>query len=196
MSLASRLSKLQVKVEENLPSIDHYTREQLGEMTIDFGKTHRGRSYRHMWEVEQEWCLWLVQHYGQSTNMKRRLVIKYIEMQVDMAENWNHKVPVYPINSGATQTPTSGVGSMAKAKAATAKAKSLPMTSVKPDLMDNEEFDMLEEWELQQHLDGQTLTTLQGDVMSLQDRMVNMENMLQQVLAHLQPKAAAAQAEK
>lgn len=56
--------------------------------------------------------------------------------------------------------------------------------------MEEDEFDMIHEWQLQQHLDGQTVTTLQADVMSLQDRMGNMENLLQQVLSHLQPKAA------
>lgn len=187
MSLASRLSKIQVEVKPELSDIEHYTLEELGEMVVDFGSTHKGRSYRHMWELEQGWILWFTQHYSKSTKLSHRLMIKYIEKQVEMAENWNHQVPVYPVMDKTKN--------MAKAKSmpATAKAKSPAAPSYKPfkpDMMDEAEFDMLQEWELQQHLDGETMTTLQADVMTLQDRMANMEGMIQQVLAHLQPKAA------
>ena len=79
-----------------------------------------------------------------------------------------------------------------------AKAKSRPAASYVPviDMEEQDELEMLQEWELQQHLDGQTVTTIQADVLSLQDRMAGMESMLQQVLAHLQPKAAEASSGK
>lgn len=187
-SLASRLSKIQVEVPPELPNLDHYTMEELGKMTIDFGNTHKGRTYQHMWEMEQGWVLWFCQHYSKSTKLNHRLVLKYIEMQIELAETWNHQVPVY--------NTVDKLKSMAKPKAQPAKAKSQPTSSYKPDMMDPTEFDMLQEWELEQRLDGETMTTLQADVLTLQDRMANMEGLLQQVLAHLQPKAAEIPAAK
>ena len=57
--------------------------------------------------------------------------------------------------------------------------------------MEEDEFDMISRVAtIQQHLDGQTVTTLQADVMSLQDRMGNMENLLQQVLSHFAAKGS------
>ena len=102
MSLASRLQKIQEVKKPELPNIDHYTMEELGAMVIDFGNTHKGRSFQHMWEMEQEWVLWFVQHYSKSTKLNHRLVRKYIELKVELSETWNHKVPVHvPDQSGS-----------------------------------------------------------------------------------------------
>lgn len=195
MSLASRLSKIQEVKKPELPSIDHFTLEQLGAMTIDFGKTHRGRSYQHMWEVEQEWIVWFLQRYSQSSKMSHRLFCKFAELQIEMAENWNHRVPVYPTSRDVTSENLTKEKMVPKAKAKMgAKTKGSGMQSYTPafdmESEEKDEFEMFQEWELEQQLDGLTVTTIQADVLSLQDRMSNMENMLQQVLSHLQPKAA------
>lgn len=195
MSLASRLSKIQEVKKPELPSIDHFTLEQLGAMTIDFGNTHKGRSFQHMWEVEQEWIVWFLQHYSKSSKMSHRLFCKFAELQIEMAENWNHRVPVYPTSRDVTSENLTKEKMVPKAKAKMgAKTKGSVMPSYTPafdmESGEKDEFEMLQEWELEQHLDGLTVTTIQADVLSLQDRMSNMENMLQQVLNHLQPKAA------
>lgn len=195
MTLAQRLAKIQVQAKPELPNIDHYTLEELKVMKIDFGKAHLGRSYQHMWEVEQEWILWFIQHYPAPTKLSHRLVHKFVEKQIELAENWNHRVPVFPTTKDmqsanvTEEQPTPK--NLAKAKGMPSRVKmNSPGSSVPPIDMEEDEFDMLQEWQLQQHLDGQTVTTLQADVMSLQDRMGNLESLLQQVLGHLQPKAA------
>lgn len=137
MSLASRLSKIQIQAKPELPNIDHYTLEELKVMKIDFGKTHQGRTFQHMWEMEQEWILWFVQRYPEPTKLSHRLVHKFVEMQVDMAENWNHRVPVYPstkdVQSANVMEGQPNPKSMAKAKGMPARVKMhSPTSSVPP----------------------------------------------------------------
>ena len=102
-SLASRLSKIQEKVETPVQDIDHYSLEELASKQVDFGKTHVGKSFQHMWEHEQGWILWFTQHYAKSTNVKHRLVLKFVDLKVSEAENWNHKVKVYPAENDLKQ---------------------------------------------------------------------------------------------
>lgn len=197
MSLANRLKKIQEIKKPDLPSIDHHTLEQLSVMTIDFGNTHKGRTYQHMWDMEQEWIVWFLQHYGKSSKLSHRLFCRFAEMQINMAENGNQRVPVYPTTNDRQSENISQAAPKPKAKmSAQAKSSRMPTytQAFDPHAFEMEpeqdELEMLQEWELEQHLDGQTVAVIQADVLSLQDRMGNMENLLQQVLDHLQPKAA------
>lgn len=182
-SLANRLAKIQEKVETPVPDIDHYTLEELATKQVDFGKTHVGKSYQHMWEHEQGWILWFTQHYAKSTNVKHRLVLKFVELKVSEAENWNHKVKVYPAENDLKQT----IHTVAKAKATSAKAKSQAMPSGVTTPLEDESYPE-DEFELLQAMSAVAESELKSDVQCLQQRMLNMENMLQQIVVHIQNK--------
>ena len=90
MSLANRLAKIQVVKKPKMPG-------RIG--------SHDHRRWQHTKVAHSSTCgSWNKNgSYGLSNIMasqafkpNHRLVCKYVEMQVELAENWNHHVPVYP----------------------------------------------------------------------------------------------------
>ena len=91
-----------------------------------------------------------------------------------------HCIPVRDVTSENVTNLQANPKPKAKLMPAKTKSQSAPSYLAAID-MEEDGLEMLQEWELQQHLDGQTVTTTQADVMSLQFRMTNMESMIQQV---------------
>ena len=79
-----------------MPDITKYELSELENMTVQFGTTHVGKKFSTMWKEEQGWISWFVPRYNKSEKMDHRLMIRYIDLKVQEAENWNHKVPVTP----------------------------------------------------------------------------------------------------
>lgn len=204
-SLAARLAQVQVKVEAQLPDISQHSMEQLGEMTIKFGSTHVGKKFSHMWAHEQKWITWFLQHYPDSEKTEHRLVRRYVELKVEEAEHWNHKIPVQTSQKDL-QSPNLNPKKSGYAKA---KAKSqFPPRKIGKEDMDavtQEEIAQWEalealgieeeqDWDVQSELvrDGEPTRQdcLEADVQSLQTRLLHMETMLQQVVSHIQASAS------
>jgi len=202
-SLADRLSKVQVKVETPLPDISKHTMEELGEMTIQFGNTHVGKKFKTMWTDEQPWITWFVKHYPRSEKLDHRLVLRYVELKIAEAENWNHKVPVKASTKDSqTSQQIKKMGGYAKAKAKLPARKATKADMDPETLAEIEQWEALEamgleeeeSWDLQEVLlrEGEPTRQecLEADVQSLQTRLLNMENMLQQVVSHIQATAS------
>ena len=191
--LAQRLQKIQRPEKPVLVDINNYTREELSEMKIKFGSTHVGRTFSHMWEVEQGWVKWFLERYSESTKLDHRLFVRYAELQIKMYEEWGGTVPVIS-EKAQTQSkqikapPMFKTAPKAKAKsqaAGTSSNTQIPEFLVN-DMAQEEEFEFLQaEWEAEQAV-KQVSADPDPEVQSLQTRMLNLENALQQVIVHLQ----------
>lgn len=147
-------------------------------MTIDVGNTHKGRTFQHMWELEQEWILWFVQHYGKSSIQTESSVGMQVCRDASRA-------------GGELEPPCSSVSHSQGCDVRECQSAGQSKAQSQADACQNQEPVSTElrgchrhgggRAQLQQHLDGQTVTTTQADVMSLQFRMTNMDSMIQQV---------------
>jgi len=192
--LVQRLQKVQRPEKPVLIDISHFTREELATKTIQFGSTHVGRSFQHMWDMEQEWVTWFLKRFSKSPKLDHRLFVRFVELQVQLFEDWGATVPLTS-EKAQTQskqvetTPPSSSMAMPKAKTQAAPAKGyvtkIPeFVNTSPD--QEEEFEFLQaEWEANESIE-QFNNSSQADVQSLQTRMLNLENALQQVITHLQ----------
>ena len=209
-SLAARLAKVQVKVEVPLPDITKYELSELENMTVQFGTTHVGKKFSTMWKEEQGWISWFVPRYNKSEKMDHRLMIRYIDLKVQEAENWNHKVPVTPSPKDVMKNkpmPKSLMQSKSKAKPGN---KGYQMSMEDMDKETREEIEEIEraqwealetgeDWDLHEMLRAGEPTRqdcLEADVQCLQTRLLSMENMLQQVVNHIQATASSEGATK
>lgn len=60
--------------------------EDLGKMTIDFGKTMTGRTYMDVAENETAWTKWIVEHMAQSKKRCHVNFLTFMERYVNQAE--------------------------------------------------------------------------------------------------------------
>jgi hypothetical protein len=72
-TLAKRLQKVQQPAEEASPDLSQYSLDQLETTCINFGKTHQGKSFNHMWNQEQAWVPWFTQHYSKSRKPEHQI---------------------------------------------------------------------------------------------------------------------------
>eukprot|EP00435_Cladocopium_sp_Y103_P027404 s2013_g6.t1 len=167
-----RLQRLQADLPpKELESIEHLTLEMLKAETVKFGKAHQGKTYEMVWETAPDWIRWFLQHYDKSGDTEHRKVIKFIKMKIQEAEgSGTHQMPMMP---KAKATP--------KSLAATAKIRPAPQ----PEMMHQQETmdTVTEPW---------IETEGSSQMMQMEQRMVNLENALHQILVHLTPAATPA----
>eukprot|EP00434_Breviolum_minutum_P005586 symbB.v1.2.004926.t1/scaffold281.1/size241006/7 len=194
--LALRLQKIQRREAAVLADISHHTLQELSEMKIKFGSTHVGRSFQHMWDVEQEYITWFLQRYSRSTKLDHRLFVRFVELQIQRYEDWGGTVPV---TSERAQTQTKQISMTAtpkmtpKAKSKSRAAGSQHIEAVPAflDMSQEEEFEFLQdEWQATEIL-NRVNAPPDPEVQTLQNRMLNLENALQQVINHLQSQSKA-----
>lgn len=181
-SLAHRLKKVQVVANEPLPDFSKMSLLELEECKIDFGTKHAGDSYLSVWNQDQPWVMWLIQHYGNSKKPSHMKFLKFVEMKIERAELEGTAVPVTEPSlstpAGSLTPMATGKPSMSKAKAKS-QPKMPPMTTAQllEEIDDFEEdtFEMLNPLE----------TEKDAEIQCLQNRMLNIENALQQVICHL-----------
>ena len=75
--LVQRLAKIQTSETAELEDLSKFSLQELAEMKIDFGNTHRGKTYRQMWLEHQGWVKWFLAHYANSTKENHRKVVLY-----------------------------------------------------------------------------------------------------------------------
>lgn len=189
-SLLQRLQRLHVPAEEPvLEDLSKYSLHQLQSMTVDFGQTHKGKSYLTMWQQHQKWVQCLLQHYGDSKKASHRRIVHYFHMEIERCELEGRSIPLTDAQpSTKNQMP---VQPQNKSKA---KAKMMPRVveprADSPDQQlvldpETEEFS----WEPVHHLmeeEETYLGNLGAEVGTLQSRMDHIENMLSQVVNHIQ----------
>lgn len=52
-TLAARLRQLQVPDDQSPPTLPEMSTEELGQIVVDFGNSHRGKTFQFLWENEQ-----------------------------------------------------------------------------------------------------------------------------------------------
>lgn len=186
-SLKDRLRQLQVPAQQAEAPLPEMTLEELGSMEVKFGSTHRGKTFDHLWQHNQDWIKFMVDHYSKSTKEDHRFLLMYIEKKVTHAEKNQEKIPLTRGHTAPTMGITSGTKGYAKSFA---KPKRVPKNMSNPnpvvvnspsDIEDYEEEDWSELEMVEPQMDAET----KADVQALQARMLNLENMLEKVVAHL-----------
>ena len=117
-----RLQRLHVPAEEPvLEDLSKYSLHQLQSMTVDFGQTHKGKSYLTMWQQHQKWVQWMLQHYPDSKKASHRRIVHYFHMEIERCELEGRSIPLTDAQpSSKDQMP---VQCQVKSKA---KAKTMP----------------------------------------------------------------------
>eukprot|EP00435_Cladocopium_sp_Y103_P033798 s1269_g8.t1 len=184
-SLAQRLKNLQKPVEENKPDLSHLSLGQLRETKICFGQTHRGKSFLHMWQCEQGWITWFVQRFSQSTKAEHLIFLRYVELEIERTELSGERVPLTNQKDlekvlstpNATVSQTTSHGAKAKAKSSAPQGQ-VPMPNPWEDDEDADLFELLPQ--------DPTEEAKSQQIEELQNRMLNAEAMLGNILQHLE----------
>ena len=165
------------RVQETIPAAEETDIPEVGLDVlklekVTFGKTHVGRTYEEVWINHPSWIRWFYQHYKSSRNAAHRRVIMFIEKRIEEAEQEG------PPDSQTPVAPRAKSLAAPKVMATRAKAKSMPAPT---------EEDMIEP-EMIPSYDQQPMITEDRVMMhALQQRVLNMEGALQQILNHLSP---------
>jgi hypothetical protein len=198
MSLGNRLKNLQLAAEPVIPDLSDQTISSLENLTITFGQKHKGRKFHEVW-ADQEWVLFMANRYAKSGNPDHQKFIKYIDLMVT-----HHEEQQLPITmNGNSAIPGSGTGSVSQTihglPKARAKAKSMPRTmgynvptQVPNHLPDLDPADA--EWEshsMTYPMEYMTENSIgqSPEFQAMSQRLLQMENALQQVIGHLEHQA-------
>ena len=174
-SLSHRLKALQIPSAPEKYNFDHLSLKDLEESTIDFGQTHRGKTYLEMWNRHQDWIGWFVNHYEKSGKENHQKVIHFIQMKIERAELTGEGIPQHAGPKMSHMKPKM------KAKAACRKQQ-MPAEIPIPEM---EEEDALFEFLPEAEMDAQSVA-LTGNVQPLENRVDQMEAVLSRILAHLE----------
>lgn len=162
MSLSQRLKTLQMTQSKQKLSFDHLSMEALEESIVDFGNTHKGRSFLEMWNDHQDWILWFTQHYENSAKPSHQKMVHFIKLKLERAEMEGEHVP---------NVPKLNLKTKAKAKS---KAYPPPNLPEEPEIEDVESFEVLSQAE-----SAYPMT-------HLEQRMLHMEDALTRIMNHLE----------
>ena len=198
MSLSQRLQRVQEKLEVPLPELEPMSILEMEKQLIDFGNTHKGKTYKEMWEKEQSWVSWFVSHYQKSPKKNHRLFIRYVTSMVERAEVTGQRVPVLPSEKDLDPHTGKGYGK----KSPEPKARSKPMASSMP--IPEAALDELNQLTSQGQFDPEEMAEMESfeviqnepshpEIGHLESRMLNLENALSRVIQHLEVMSAQPQ---
>jgi len=201
MSLAQRLQRVQEKIEVPLAELEPMSIHQMEQLTINFGNTHKGKTYKEMWEKEQQWISWFVGHYGRSTKKDHRLFNRYVECMVERAEMSGHRVPVLPSERDLDPHTGKGYGKKSptpKALTAKTKGKAQPPIGEIPEEALNDMQQLVNQGLIDpdEALEMESFEMIQEPspaIGHLESRMLNLENALSRVIQHLEVLSAQPQ---
>ncbi|CAE7336760.1 unnamed protein product [Symbiodinium sp. KB8] len=142
--------------------------EELGKLTIDFGKTMNGRTYMDVAENEVQWTKWIVEHMGKSTKQCHLNFLTFVERYVSQAEAVEDSLLE---SLEAPEPPATRARPKATAKSSASRAAA--STDAVP-----EAWDVVSTDDLDPPIDHQ--------VSALATRMSQMESMMHQVLGAIQ----------
>lgn len=190
--LVQRLAKIQTAETVELEDLSKFSLQELAEMKIDFGNTHRDKTYRQMWLEHQGWVKWFLAHYANSTKENHRKVVHYFSLEIERCELEGRTVPKADQPQGSNRQLPLRPKTQAKSKAypqpTTSRAAGMPDPVIQDlieelDPLNETEFDMVS-WS-QPEADAQEAEDVQTDLTYMANRMDHMENMLNQIVAHL-----------
>lgn len=163
--LAQRLKALNIKEEKDqeaaLSQIMQMDLTSLSQETIAFGKAHLGKKFESM-KGETKYLTWFAENYKNSKKPHHVKFLRFIQLHVEQQEDRVRTTP------------------QAKAKAGSSRPEPRPeMHNVDADSISSEEV-----WE-------HTPAVTSVELMTMQNRMAEMEVVMQQALAHLTQQNAA-----
>lgn len=178
MALVQRLKNLQVQANVEPLDLSHLQLEDLRQEKIAFGQKHHGKSFESVWNSDQVWITWVLQHYGSSTKGAHRKLVRYVEL-VERAEQQGNRILV---KEDQPEVSTKGFGKSYQAKPKSQPTRPIETTPILEEARADEEdsFEMVA---------NQLAQNQQPDVQHLEARMLNLENALQRVISHLEDQA-------
>jgi len=204
MSLSNRLKNLQLAAEPVIPDMSDQTISSLENLTINFGQKRRGKKFHEVW-ADQEWVLFMANRYAKSGNPNHQKFLKYVDLMVTHHEE--QQLPITMNGSPVITSPGTGIVSQTihgqpKAKA---KAKGMPRAmgynvpmQVPNHLPDLDPADA--EWEshsmtYQMEYMPENSIGQSPEFQAMSQRLLHMENALQQVIGHLEHQAQGVEEE-
>ena len=164
--LANRLRRLTITEdgEDLIQQVMTMDLTELREETIKFGKAHVGKTFASM-AKETKYMAWFAENYKASRKPEHVKFLRFIQLHVDDLEKTNQEIR-------ATTMPKT-------------KAAPKPRASSRPIDLETESSGP-EEWDQIQEANAQ-------EIVQMQRCMSDMEDVMQQVLAHLKGNSSAAQ---
>ena len=185
MALSKRLQMVQEKTEPVRYDFSMWSMAELEDSLIDFGQTHKGKTYAHMWDQEQQWITWFVQHYEKSSKPNHQKFIHFVSLKVERAELTQQKIPMVEKGEIPKKPPASLAMPKVKAKAK-GRSSSRPEEIPCPwdDVEDPSMFEMLSNaGEIEEVPDVEPLWP---STSNLEARVAQMENALARVMDFLE----------
>lgn len=197
MSLANRLQRVQQEAMVPLPEVEGQSIQQLESKVIEFGQAHVGKTFLEVWQKEQRWVTWFVQHFQKSTKTSHRTFLHYVNLMVERAELTGEPVMVTPAEADLQPiNTTTGKGhgkSLPKAKAKmmmTAKPRAQPKTEKTEHQLEFEDL-MANNLDYEEDMSNfEVIEQPAADVSHLETRMLHLETALTRVIQHLEAQGA------
>lgn len=164
--LSERLRRLSLSTPaetESQEAIWEMSLAELSRCTIDFGHTHVGKTYAEMTK-DPKYLQWFSSRYKDSKVSSHVKFLRFIQLHVDKLEK--------DAESGKTKD-KSAPKSKPKAKPAACSVVNSPTS-----ILDEEDVDLEESW-------ANLTSVSQAEMMTVHNRMAELEVAMQQVLAHL-----------
>lgn len=197
MSLSQRLKQMQQVDNSELSDLSHLPLADLHQEKVNFGQKYPGVTFQEAWK-DQEWIQFVASRFSTSTKLAHRMLIRYIELQVDWHEVNNAAIPrVPPVES---RTSTTGLSrQMPVFPRLQAKSKAAPKAAAAHNIGGMvETHEDPDDWELdsvmfQNGYTDPTMTNPPGlNMAEMQDRLLNMENVMNRMITHLEQQANTA----
>jgi len=172
--LADRLRRLQLDNQASSEAVEQVMEmslEELRECRIEFGKAHMNKLFKEMVN-EDRYLTWFAENYRHSQKICHMKFLRFIELHLDDVENQKNQT-----------RPKSHAKAKAKPKAsnhATPHARDHPELPHDPWHPSSDEEIESMPWEPVVHAE---------EINHMNERMTEMESVLQQILSHLNPNA-------
>ena len=128
----------------------------------------------------------MVSHYDKSQKIEHRRLLEFIELKVQEAEQLGTTVPLTDQPSGSVKMGYPKAKTMPKPSMMPLVPQAKPQASTQHQQQVVETSEIDDSWSEAEM--PMAFTDTQAGVAALQERMLNLETMLQQVLTHLTPK--------
>lgn len=162
-----RLERLEINTPQEEANIDNWTLSDLKVRKMAFGKKYPGRTFEEVW-ADQTWIKWFLEHYGASTNLQHRLMIRYIHLKIEDLEGQRENNGLQTVPKSQPATKSQGPQPKPKAMA--------PPPNLK--MWEEEDVEIISLSEAEHHMQ-------QTEINDLQYRMGQMEGTLNQIMQHL-----------
>ena len=183
-SLTARFARLvaEEKIQSNPETemIEFQTKslDQMGQEIVTFGKTHQGKTFLHMWEKEPAWVKFMLTSYGQSQKIEHMKFLHFAETMIERKELEKGINPEKSLGKELVMPGNHPLKIKSKAKAS--------MKPPNPPLDSSQEEESESLWDLMEPSEETKI-----EIQVLQQRMLNMENALSEVVGYIRAQQAS-----